>query len=583
MRALKDIGDGGSILDEVGESSGSSRFAQRIAAAGKGKFSPVAVGSVVASSEFLRILALPRRVPDWTRFDDVTDDFRRPGSTMRLLPIQSAALIEAALMNGLFAPIGCGDGKSLITYLLPTALDSKKAVLLIPPALRDKVKREVREVYGKHFNLPMDRITVVAYSELSSANTADVLDRVEPDLIIADECHMLAHASAARTKRFRRYMKEHPECRFCGLSGTIASRSIKNFSHLIELALRKSSPLPHGWREVTNWAGALDVKPEFIMRPGALKRLCGPEAGGPEGEDVRGGFRRRFIESAGVVSSTDSEVVGASLVIRKIKTVIPDVVALALDEVREKWSINGDEHADIMSHLTALKQVACGFYYRLLWPGGVPDYEWLDARRAWYEAADAKLKSARAGMDSHLLLSRAVESGGWDCPAWWDWKAVKDRPEPPRETIWIDDYLCRDALKRANEYADDKEPCIIWCEHIAVGEKLAELSGVPYYGEGTDAEPTKHRVLIASRRVQGIGKNLQYHYSRNIFTLLCGGKDMEQTLARTHRLGQKADEVYADWYAHTTELEAQMISAQADARFQESLSGKQRLLYATHL
>jgi hypothetical protein len=259
------------------------------------------------------------------------------------------------------------------------------------------------------------------------------------------------------------------------------------------------------------------------------------------------------------------------------------LVQVALTELREKWSINGEEHADILQHNTALRQVSCGFYYRFVWPDGVPDYEWLAARSAWQKAANEKLKQSRAGMDSFLLLANAADAGRWQCPEWLDWKAVKDRPEPPRETIWIDDFLCRDALRRAKEYASKGSPCIIWCESIAVGEKLAEISGLPYYGEGTDAEPTKHDVLIASRRVQSTGKNLQYHYSSNIFTMLCGGKDMEQALARTHRMGQEADEVQVDWFAHTIEMEAQMESALVDARFQESIAGPQRLLYATHI
>ena len=85
-----------------------------------------------------------------------------------------------------------------------------------------------------------------------------MLDRLQPELIIADECHSLKDGGAARTKRFLRYMRAHPTTIFLGLSGTVASKSLKDFWHLIKLALREKSPLPIRWPVLDKWAAALD-------------------------------------------------------------------------------------------------------------------------------------------------------------------------------------------------------------------------------------------------------------------------------------------------------------------------------------
>ena len=237
----------------------------------------VVVGTVGRSSEFKRVEALPRRVLDPRAVQDLTGYFRKPGGTMKLWPIQNAALIEAAEQNGLFAPIGVGIGKELVCLLLPEALDAKRAVLLIPSKLKRQVEHEAKTIYSKHFKLPLDRLTIVTYEELSNKNTADILEKLEPDLIIANEGHhlrnMLRAKASARGRRFLRYMQEHPECRFCILSGTVTSRSINDYAGLIELALRKNSPLPRGYREVNDWAGAIDVKPYYVMLTGALRRF----------------------------------------------------------------------------------------------------------------------------------------------------------------------------------------------------------------------------------------------------------------------------------------------------------------------
>lgn len=549
--------------------------------------SPAPVGAVTNSVEFQRILALPRRVLDLSAVQDVTPLFAKSG-LYSFWPIQSAALIEAAMADGLFAPIGVGHGKTLIGLALPEAMDSQRAVYLVKPDLKRQLFREIDGFYGKHFALPIDRIDVVSFTELSSAKTASILEDIYPDLIIIDEAHCLRHKDSARTKRFLRFAKEHPETRYAFLSGTMTTRSITDYAHLIELALRKNSPLPHGYRELRDWAGAIDVRPEYVMAPGYLRKLC------REGEGVREGFRRRLVETRGVVA-TEEDALGTSLIVRRLSLEVPDHVEKLLDQTRKTWAIDDEEYSEATALSSALKQLACGFYYRWEWPGE-PDYEWLDARRAWHSEVRQKLKYATEGMDSQLLLAQAAEryrqwnEAGrprprpekvWNSATWDEWRQVKHRPKPPTVAVWKDDYLVDAAIVWAME---QEKPAIVWYEWTALGERIASKGGFPLYDAGTDASESRDRVIVASIATQGTGKNLQHHFSRNLFTSLPpNGTIVEQTMGRTHRPGQEEDEVIVDWFGHTPELKDAMDKVIADAEYQQQTMGKQKILYATRI
>ena len=88
--------------------------------------------------------------------------------------------------------------------------------------------------------------------------------------------------------------------------------------------------------------------------------------------------------------------------------------------------------------------------------------------------------------------------------------------------------------------------------------------------------------MIASVAAHGEGKNLQHHHSNNLIVASpSSGKKWEQLLARTHRHGQKAEEVNAEINLHAEELAASMRKAFGDAKYLEhTLGNRQKLLYA---
>lgn len=553
---------------------------------------------VQESYELERILKIPRRPLVLNEVPDQSYLYARPEGAMHLWPIQSAVLIEAAKANGLLGPIGVGHGKTLASLLVGVAMNARMIVLLVPPQLRTQLLKSDIPALNKHWKLPLERLRVIAYSELSNARTDDLLDKLKPDLIVADEAHNLRHSSAARTKRFLRYMKEHPECRFVALSGTMTRRSLKDYQHLSELALRKNSPLPNHFPTLQDWSMAIDVSKKEPMPPGALLKFCDEyeldqiakardtyEAQ----KHVRHAFRRRVIESPGVVA-TEESALGTSLIITGLRPLVPGEVKHAIKRLHDTWEIGDEELIDPLSVARVGRQLAGGFYYRWVWPNGEKDHEWLDARKNWNKEVREVLKMSRKGLDSPMLITNAILRGEFEAEHYAEWTRVKDRysPTPPVEAVWISKFLIEESIRWGQETCNKASPGIIWYESDAFGRELAQASGFPFFGPGTKASEglaevnaQKTPVIICSRAAHGTGKNLQ-RFSRNLFTApSTGGVDWEQTIARTHRPGQEADEVFVDVYLHTDDMETAYYSALRDARYIEQTQGqKQKLLYA---
>lgn len=560
------------------------------------------------SHEFKRIRALPRRKFDPSAYPDASlvyakgpcGDTRCPychGDQMpSLRPIQSAMLVEASQNNGLFASVGVGGGKTLASLLMLDAMSARIAALFVPPNLRDKtLKYDVPDL-AKHFHLPpiydadevgtgKPGVYVIAYSEISATDASDFFDKLKPDLVVADEAHNLRHKEAARTRRFLRFMRANP-CRFVCMSGSMATRSILDFQHLMDLALGKNSPLPHDYPTLIEWADAIDNDEhkakggEFgHTEPGVLIDFCEP------GETVRDGVRRRIFDSAGAISTTESAC-GANLTITTIRVTPPLPVLQALGQLQTKWAWDGEEFDKAIELARVERTLTQGFFYRLVWPGGVKDDDWMEARNAWRRAIRSRLTHTnREGQDSPALLEAMAERGEWTPGEWFEWLKQRDKPEPGKEPIEISRYLVDHALAWAK-----KGPGIIWVDSPVVGAWLAEEK-IPFYGEGADRELLEHSrspqagqtVIACSQHAHGTGKNLQV-WSRNLVTYpRANGGSWEQLIGRTHRPGQIADEVTVDILLASHAAERAWEQARSDSRFAEQIQGQPQKLNLARL
>jgi hypothetical protein len=533
-------------------------------------------GTVLRSGEFRRIEALPRR--DWKealKYKEVlTENLKTKKGVLVPWDIQVGALINIAENKGAFLPIGVGQGKSLISLLASIVLEAKSPILFVPAALREQTKLQVIPEMKKHWELDSN-LKVIGYSELSLAKNKDMLEEIKPDLIIFDECHYVKNKSAGRTKRLVRYFRDHPDTMCVAMSGTISNRSLKDWAHIAEWCLGANAPIPLRWQELCEWADCLDegVPEESRISPGALMGLC------KDGENARQGFRRRLVETPGVVASEENEL-GVSLRIKGIKDiVIPDNVQEAIKKLKNTWETpNGDVITEAVSLWRHVRELALGFYYRWI-PEASRD--WLEARRNWKSYVRETLKHNRRGLDTELQVWNECKKEE-TLEAWKKWRDIKDTFKINTVAEWISDFAlkeCKAWLLERRWLGRGKGIC--WVEQREFGKELSKYSEVPYFGAGDSRIlTTDSRAIIASISAHGEGKNLQ-RFSKNLITCPpTSGKTWEQVLGRTHREGQQADTVECEVLMHIEEFEKAFDKARGDARYLEDTYGnRQKLNY----
>ena len=575
---------------------------------GSGEYRPVAKALVAFMNQKLRL-------PSKSSGKCACASMRRP-CLQSLLPVQAWALYEAPMAGGLLAPVGAGAGKSLIDIFLPLVMpDCKKAVVLIPPRLVEQFWDEYLWA-REHFKVPSlimpdgkrgrlyddDRavLHILPYSKLSRAESTVMLERLKPDLITADETHKLKNRDATTTGRVMKYFADHWHTRFCGMSGTVTSKSLKDYAHLSALALREFSPLPTDPPIVEEWALAIDPS-DWSSPPGALKKLQAP------GEGLYEGFHRRLIETQGVVATSESAV-GNTLVLNERKPpAVPAKIQEMLKELRRTGiRPDGEELEEEAAVVAEARHLACGFYYHWIYPNAERDAEgkitpaaeavienWFGARQAWHRELRLKLQAHEDHLDSPFLCAQAAirAYGGytgelpvWPADTWPAWAAIKDQVAHQTEPVWVDDFLVLDAADWAKTHRG-----IVWYEYTAFGERLAQLTGLPLYdGNGDENELRAEkgdRSVIVSIKAHGTGTDgLQRIFSEALVANPpASGDRWEQALARLHRIGQQADEVVHDVYRHTAELADAIDRAVISAKYVAGTIGSNQKLLAANV
>lgn len=541
---------------------------------------------VTTSADFNRIKALPRRdiaalmTPEHVAL--LSDELRTSRGTMSLRPLQVAALIEAKRCNGLLGIMSVGSGKTLTAFLLPWVMGARTTVIFTTPKLVQPMKNEFAR-YVMHWKSDMASMHIIAYSKLSGSKSGDILDRIQPDLVILDESSSVKARGSVRTRRLMRFLKANPNTRVVPLSGTMTTRSLNDFEHLAHFALRDGSPVPHYWPTLQEWCLALDsdVKDFARRQPGVLREFMESED-----KNVRDGFRRRLVATPGVVASSENEL-GTSLIYDKREVSLPVEAGVEIATLEKDWRrSDGEELMSALDVAAVARELSCGFFYKWEWPNGVVDEEWMRIRAEWHkEVRDFLKRGGTPGCDSPLLVYNACARGDLQFDSFEHWQLVKSRPTPPTVPVWISDFLVKDAVAWGKE-----APGIIWYEHKAFGEAIAKAGLFAHYGAqskgGADIEKEDgKRTIVVSIDSYFKGVNLQYAFCRNLVTTPpANGERWEQFVGRTHRELQKEDEVTVDVYLHTNTYRNALRKALDDASYAERVTGsKQKLLYGTKL
>lgn len=510
------------------------------------------------------------------------DALSLPGGTMELRPVQRRALSALRRCRGLVGPLGVGSGKTLVCALAPRALDlpGRDVLVLLPPTLIKTALAEF-DKYSAHFDI--DPPSLLPYSALSKGSDPDVLDRLAPRAVIADEAHYLRHATSARTKRWHRYMAAHPDVVFAALSGTLIAGSFRDAAVLSARALGQRSPLPltYSTLQALCVCSDLQTRPDCLPGPGDWRQVQALAPGAHTPDALRQAVQERIVQADGVVATSLSSV-SMSLTLYAQVRQLPKRLQKLLQQVTDTWTLpDGSPVCEAPQLVSALRQISTGFYYTLDWCGKEPDIQWLHARSALSRemAAFIRGRGARLRLDTPGAVEEAIKAGAGMAPRLLEardaWLAIKDRANPRRAAVWLDDSLCKVAVRLAG-----KHNALLWYTWHAVGDRLEQL-GIETARAG-DEVTGPARPLAVSVEAHGTGRNLQQWCTNVVLVPPVSGLKWEQMLGRTHRQGQEADEV--EVYVLLSGAPGQRAFRQARKSaewFQQATGQEQKLLLAT--
>lgn len=520
-------------------------------------------------------------------------------------PIQAYCFETAALakvtspVQGFIAQAGVGQGKTLTFAVLPLVFEAERPVLMLPPQLVKDMHND-RFRWQQYFHLA-NNITVIPYSELSRPESTELLERLKPDLIMADECHNLKDPNSARTRRFIRYMEQQPT-RFVGMSGTLSGGSIKDYAHLMSLGCREFNPTPTHANLLNKYMAGMDAN--AIKKPGdavqALQTIGPPlirkyiePRWYPSGIHIKEDIQKcrqahaQRLSLAPFTILTENPSVDIPIKFEWHRPDLDDAVTQALGKVNTDYEMpDGELLEDDIEKLSAATQLSNGFYYKWDWPGGKVDEEWMSARSEWHKAIREFLKfRSGPGRDSPHLVKEYVRANKHQENAMYrrlmDWEEQKHKPQPPTIPVWMDD---RPIVYAAEWLKAQKGPAILWYRFRAVGEALARL-GVRVWDDPVPDHKVAPKIALSIKKF-GTGKQLQYGWS-NQLAMAPGPNALEheQLYGRTVRPGQEAKEVRFGWFVHTAALRRNIREARlkAEAINENLLQPQLILLYMKDL
>jgi hypothetical protein len=443
---------------------------------------------------------------------------------------------------------------------------------------------------------------ILPYSLLSARDAVETLKAIKPDTIIGDEIHEVGRKSAARTKRLFDYIDTYdPEV--VGLSGTITGKSVQDYWHIIKSALGQNCPLPLSSTLASEWATVIDSDSKSVEGRGDLSEAkSGPlmplvdwarrhfpeEKFSASVPGFRKAYRCRLNSAPGVVSTGLAEI-GTSLTLHNTNLEQQLEAATGyerlkelIETVEELWETpNGDEIEHAIHTWKWLYELSAGFYNELTWPEP-KDYaerkrisenkaaDILDRAIEHHAAGQEYAKELRKflqnsppeGMDTPMLVGGELYRHGDDWAhtelykLWSAWRDLdfEGRPDRDSNAVRICDYKIVAALEHAAELASQGKGGLFWYHHQEIGSWAAEYfeeAGLPVlhcpagpaHNKSIIDKVNKDKIILASMSAHGTGKNLQ-HFEENYFIQWPRpAKIAEQTLGRTHRNGQKADEL----------------------------------------
>lgn len=494
--------------------------------------------------------------------------------------VQVAGLINAfRIKHGMVGALRVGAGKTLLGLLIPTVLSiTGTIVLLVPAKLEKKTLFEGRD-YAKHWRC--SSVKVITYETLSHPANLEMLQKLKPAAIIADECHKAGPKTKA-WKRIRKYVLA-TEIPYFPMTGSLSDRDIMVYWTHVLLSLRDCAPMPRDLKEALVWAQAINEKipEEARAEPGALLTLGPYEITDPPEKQARNAYRARFLTTPGIVSSYE-DVPPIKLEMGAREVGLPHALADVIAQVRKDMvtpdGIAFSSKMDLWRHSRTL---GAGLFYH--WDPPAPE-EWKRARRELHKFVTEYLRYHGKTMDSAVHVLGAIDRGELnDGGLLTRWREIEPTFTPNPVHTWVDDTLLLECARWLQD--PENKRGLVWVEFRPFGERLAELAGVPYYSKG-GMDPSGRLVdhhtggpAVISIKCRE-GHNLQHWFDRSLFSVPPPkGGWVEQAVGRYHRTpGQEAEEVFAEFLLTTQETFQSLRQCVRDARMDEQSHGQPRKL-----
>lgn len=611
-------------------------------------------------SEIERICSIPIQQPfSDSDIDAIQQIHVKPealDSGFRLQRVQAEAIQTFQETGAVFGPIEVGGGKTLLALrCLGIAFENglQRACLFVPSQVHTQlVEHDIGwarkrvplgyTVYALGGLNPQKRMAlaggrrgvwIVPYSLLSARDASELLERIRPELMMFDEAHLLKNRTAARTKRILTYLKAHPDTRVSALSGTMSSKSIKDYAHLITHTLGEGAPVPKDAQVVSDWAATIDSDQaaEGHYQPrtatGPLRPLINwsnknfPKT--PLDFSVQGfrhAFRNRLLTTPGVVSSP-ADSLGTSLYIENIS--VPSHTPLLKqlqDQLEELWlTPSGDEIEFAMQKWKWATELSAGIYNDLVWPdaGQIAERrriapgdaeEFLKRSKDHHKLQQAYHKELRGwfqghahkpGLDTPMLVGASMarygdrDVGSKLYTAWLTMKNAEFDEMVERDSVPVRvcDYKMQATIKLMK--ASDLGEGIVFYHHQTAGNWLVELAqaaGLPavhcpagkaandFLTSAGAESRCRGKWLICSISAHGTGKNLQFLSDQIYLQIPHNEMTAQQSIGRTHRQGQKADSVTCTTLISNPQDELILASLLNDSIYMLETTASQRKL-----
>lgn len=569
----------------------------------------VSVAEASIKQEVERIVALPIiKDPTEEEIELVSSWYIvNPSPSMHhLMPEQVKAMMQYHDYGAVLCPIKVGGGKSLVSILLAndayTMFGKRRIILMDPPHLIDQLRSTELPFYRKHIsiNVPFFWLAgetagkrklvakskragcyVVSYSLLSGPDGAELLNSIEPDMIIGDEIHSIASANpSARGRRFKEVVKKYAPA-IGALSGTITKKSPRDYHFLAVSTLNENVFVPRPTMLADEWAKIIDCNASSLdqfggsqaPQPGPIRVLVDWARHNFPGEDYPNnlvGFRRAFkkrMETCPGVVSSEGEEGGVSLRISNIKITKAqkeaskgwDTLQGHIKKLENEWvAPNGDE-IDHQIHMWQWRYCleGFGFYNNLTWPAvekikeranisideATERLELSKRQHALHQEYCKNLRrwittKAKKGLDTPFLIGKdmsengATHVGGLLYQSWLASKQAcfENMVERTSSVVRVCDFRVKAFVEWAKEWYKENpnKAAIVWFSHNGVGQWLREEftnADLPTLycpagdtGKANLSDRTKgNHFAIASFRAYSDGLNLQYHHDTEAF------------------------------------------------------------------